>query len=80
MTEEVYDLQEDGELFEYEAGEGIELDPVEIVSEIQEEQLRPFLTTEFSDYSVTEGLLLALLLFSFLSVCVRVLKEGFFWL
>lgn len=61
-------------------GDTLDIDLVESISQIDDEQFRPFLTTEFSDYSVTEGLLLALLLFTFLSVCVRVLKEGFFWL
>ena len=41
---------------------------------------RPFLETQFDDYSVTEGLLLALVLLAFLSACVRIIKEGFSWL
>lgn len=41
---------------------------------------RPFLTTPFDDYTVTEGLLLAVLLCLFFSVIVKILKEGFYWL
>lgn len=40
----------------------------------------PFLTTDFSDYSVSEGLLLLLLLFAVISFCVKLLKGGFYWL
>ena len=41
---------------------------------------RPFLTTRFEDYSVAEGLLLLLLLWAFLSFCVKLIKGGFSWL
>ena len=41
---------------------------------------RPLLTTRFEDYTVTEGLLLLLLLSVFVSACVRMLKGGFAWL
>lgn len=41
---------------------------------------RPLLTTPFEDYTVTEGLLLLLLLSVFVSACARVLKGGFAWL
>ena len=40
----------------------------------------PALTTSFADYTVTEALLLLLLLFAFMSVCVRMLRGGFSWL
>ena len=40
----------------------------------------PFLSTSFEDYTVTEGLLLLLLLLAFLSFCIKLLKEGFSWL
>ena len=40
----------------------------------------PMLTTPFDDYTVTEGLLLLLLLSVFLSVCAKLLKGGFAWL
>ena len=41
---------------------------------------RPFLTTSFEDYTVTEGLLLAVLLSLFVSALVKLIKEGFYWL
>jgi len=40
----------------------------------------PMLTTPFEAYTVTEGLLLLLLLCAFLSACVKLLKGGFAWL
>lgn len=40
----------------------------------------PMMETPFDDYTVTEGLLLLLLLSVFLSVCVKLLKGGFAWL
>lgn len=40
----------------------------------------PFLTTGFTDYTVTEGLLLMALLLAVISLCVKMLKEGFSWL
>ena len=53
-----------------EAVEMVEVPPME----------RPFLTTDFSDYTVTEGLLLVLVLLVVLSFCGKLLKEGFYWL
>lgn len=41
---------------------------------------RPMLITPFEDYTVTEGLLLLALLAAFVSVCFKMLKEGFSWL
>lgn len=41
---------------------------------------RPFLTTNFSDYSVTEGLLLTMILLVVGKACVRMLQRGFAWL
>lgn len=41
---------------------------------------RPFLTTNFADYTVSEGLLLLILLALFLQQLLRLVKEGFFWL
>lgn len=41
---------------------------------------RPFLTTALNDYSVTEGLLLMILLVLFFSQCIKIIKEGFWWL
>lgn len=40
----------------------------------------PMLTTSFQDYTVTEGLLLLLLLAAFAAACVKMLKGGFAWL
>lgn len=47
---------------------------------VQEPPPRPLLTTPFSDYNVTEGLLLLLLLCLVAQFCVRMLKGGFSWL
>lgn len=41
---------------------------------------RPFMTTNFSDYTVTEGLLLIMVLLIFLHACIKVVKGGFSWL
>lgn len=41
---------------------------------------KPFMTTSFDDYSVSEGLLLCLLLFSFIQTVFRILRRGFSWL
>ncbi len=41
---------------------------------------RPFLSTPFEEYTVTEGLLLAVLLCLFVSALVKIIKEGFYWL
>ena len=40
----------------------------------------PALTTPFEDYTVTEALLLFLLLSVFISACARMLRGGFSWL
>lgn len=40
----------------------------------------PALTTSFADYTVTEALLLLLLLAAFLSACARMLRGGLLWL
>lgn len=50
------------------------------VSEIQQSLNHPLMTTSFQDYTVTEGLLLLLLLSAFVAACARMLKEGFSWL
>lgn len=44
------------------------------------EDSRPFLTTPFEEYTVTEGLLLVIVLCLFASAVVKLLKEGFYWL
>lgn len=41
---------------------------------------RPFLTTSFEDYTVTEGLMLALLMAVFMAVLWQLLKGGIAWL
>lgn len=41
---------------------------------------RPFLTTPLNDYTVTEGLLLMILLVLFIKIVIGILKEGFWWL
>lgn len=47
---------------------------------IQQTLDHPALTTSFRDYTVTEGLLLLILLAAFAAACVRILKGGFSWL
>lgn len=47
---------------------------------IQQTLDHPALTTSFQDYTVTEGLLLLILLAAFAAACVRILKGGFSWL
>ena len=51
-----------------------------IVLQLVEPDPRPFLETPFEDYTVTEGLLLALLLGLFLSCVIKIIKGGFYWL
>ena len=61
----------------------IEKDTGEIqldVMSIAETLHHPALTTSFADYTVTEALLLLLLLSAFLSACARMLRGGFSWL
>lgn len=50
-------------------------EPVEIV-----EVDRPFLTTPLNEYTVTEGLLLLILLFLVGRSVMGWIKEGFYWL
>lgn len=40
----------------------------------------PFLTTPFEEYTVTEGLLLLLILAAFAGCCIKLLRRGFSWL
>lgn len=55
--------------------------PAATVYEITvQEDLRPFLETEFADYTVTEGLLLLLVLILFISALARVVRRCFSWL
>lgn len=54
---------------------------LELLETIQKDvSPHPFLTTDFADYTVTEGLLLLALLLSVISLCIKMLKEGFSWL
>ena len=47
---------------------------------LQETALHPALTTPFEDYTVTEALLLLILLAVFLSACAKLLRGAFTWL
>ncbi len=47
---------------------------------VQQTLDHPALTTSFQDYTVTEGLLLLILLAAFAAACIRILKGGFSWL
>ena len=47
---------------------------------LQDTALHPALTTPFADYTVTEALLLLILLALFVSACARLLRGGFTWL
>lgn len=54
---------------------------LELLETIQQDvSPHPFLTTDFADYTVTEGLLLLALLLAVISLCIKLLKEGFSWL
>lgn len=65
-----------------ETNESLSQVPEEVTGELVEltEDPRPFLTTPFAEYTVTEGLLLAVFLCLFFSALVRIIKEGFYWL
>lgn len=41
---------------------------------------RSFMTTPLNEYTVTEGLLLLILLVLVIKIIIGILKEGFFWL
>ena len=47
---------------------------------LQKTALHPALTTPFEDYTVTEALLLLILLAVFLSACAKLLRGAFTWL
>ena len=51
-----------------------------LLESVQQDVEHPFLTTDFADYTVTEGLLLLCLLLSVIFLCAKMLKEGFSWL
>lgn len=72
-----------GDLAVIKAIKGVETELVQISEQLADMRLsesRPLLTTSFSDYTVTEGLLLLLLLSVFLSACYKLLRGGFQWL
>ncbi len=62
-----------------EAGEGgtVVGDTVEIIEQTVN---HPLLTTPFQDYTVTEGLLLLLLLCVFIKACMTMVRRAFAWL
>ena len=47
---------------------------------LQDTAIHPALTTPFEEYTVTEALLLLILLALFVSACARLLRGGFTWL
>ena len=53
---------------------------MEDIDGVQKVLDHPLMTTSFQDYTVTEGLLLLLLLSVFIAACARILKGGFSWL
>ena len=54
----------------------IQLDVMRVAAAVD----HPALTTPFEDYTVSEALLLLLLLFAFVSACARMLRGGLSWL
>lgn len=58
---------------------GTETDTTEVVEVVVFED-RPFLTTPLNEYTVTEGLILLILLFLVGRSVMGWIKEGFFWL
>lgn len=51
-----------------------------VVAEVVTFEDRPFLSTPLNEYTVTEGLLLLILLFYVGRSIMGWIKEGFFWL
>ena len=41
---------------------------------------RPFLSTPLNEFTVTEGLLLLILVVLVIKILIDIVKEGFFWL
>lgn len=50
------------------------------VVEVVADDTHYFLTTDFADFTVTEGLLLCIFLVMFLKIIGGAIKEGFYWL
>ena len=76
--EETEPLPEEGDLFtEVDTG----MDKLLTYAETVQQTLdHPVLTTSFQDYTVTEGLLLLIMLAAFAAACIKILKGGFQWL
>lgn len=53
---------------------------IRLLETIQTQLTHPFLTTPFEEYTVTEGLLLLLILAAFAGCCIKLLRRGFSWL
>jgi len=54
-------------------------EPVEVILvDVSDE--RSFMTTPLNDYTVTEGLLLLILIMMIVKLVAKVVKEGFRWL
>lgn len=85
-TVELEENTEDGDLSDepvtvVESGPSDADTALELLETIQKDvSPHPFLTTDFADYTVVEGLLLMALLLAVISLCVKMLKEGFSWL
>jgi len=82
--EETEPLPEEGDLFTE-----VDTGPMEIkgmdklltyAETVQQTLDHPVLTTSFQDYTVTEGLLLLIMLAAFAAACIKILKGGFQWL
>ena len=52
----------------------------EYVGSQQQPESHPMMTTNFADYTVTEGLLLLIVLLWVIQICIRMVKGGFSWL
>lgn len=50
-----------------------------VVGEVVESD-RLFMTTPFNEYTVSEGLLLLIVLLTVIQMCVKIVKGGFWWL
>ena len=74
---------EAGDLALIKAVNDVKTELIQISDQLADMQLsgdRPLLMTSFSDYTVTEGLLLLLLLAAFAAACAKILKGGLSWL
>lgn len=56
---------------------------VEVSETVVAEVVEPeplFMTKPFSEYTVSEGLLLLLVLLTVIQMCIKIVKGGFWWL